>query len=87
MQAAFPERVATEVEITTVSGETFSQRNDQISGDWDHPLSDQDIVNKFSAYATPALGAKKTGLLCNQIMNLDHIDNMNQLLKPLEYAQ
>ncbi len=87
MQAAFPERVATEVEITTVSGETFSQRNDQISGDWDHPLSDQDLVNKFSAYATPALGAIKTGLLCNQIMNLDHIDNINLLLKPLECAQ
>ena len=87
MQAAFPERVATVVEITTVSGETFSQGNDQISGDWDYPLSDQNLVDKFKAYAAPALGMKKTDALCNQIMELDHIDNINQLLKPLEFAQ
>ncbi len=87
MQAAYPERVATVVEITTVAGERFSQGNDRISGDWDYPLSDESLVDKFTTYATPALGAKKTSVLCNQIMELDHIDNINQLLKPLEFAR
>ena len=41
----------------------------------------------FQAYAAPALGMKKADALCNQIMELDHIDNINQLLKPLEFAQ
>lgn len=83
LQEAYPERVLTVVEIETRAGEVFSQSNELITGDWDNPMSDQALIDKFKAYATPSLGAAKTDVLLNQILELEQVSDMNHLLRPL----
>jgi 2-methylcitrate dehydratase PrpD len=82
-ERAYPERVKTIVEVETRKGETFSQANELITGGREKPMSDEDLYEKFKSYVIPSLGKRKTVTLLEHIMNLEKIENMNQLLRPL----
>ncbi len=87
MQALYPQHVATRVAVTTHGGKTYVEENKKISGDWDQPMTDRELADKFTDYATPLLGPRQTDDLCNQIMALDQVSDINQLLAPLASIQ
>jgi len=81
MQALYPQHVATRVDVTTHGGQTYSEENKKITGDWDQPMSDQELVDKFIHYAGPVLGDPLTDDLCNQIMALENVADINRLYR------
>ena len=87
MQALYPRHVATAVAVTTREGKTYKAENRKITGDWDQPMTDQELVNKFYQYARPVLGSAHTDKLCDQIMTLEHVVDVNALLMPLASIQ
>jgi len=87
MQARYPRYVATAVVVTTQGGKTYTQENKKITGDWDQPMGDQDLRDKFRNFAGPVLGALQTDDLCNQIMALEQVTDINDLLMSLASIQ
>jgi 2-methylcitrate dehydratase PrpD len=49
-------------------------------GTVDHPMSDEDLIEKFLSNATPVIGAKNAQQAQKMIWNIDHEQDMNQLL-------
>ena len=83
MQALYPRYVATEVAVTTHGGTTYTEHNKKISGDWDKPMSDQELIDKFKAYTGSVLKPQQSVDLCDQIMALEQVTDINDLLLPL----
>jgi len=83
MQALYPRQVATAVTVRTYGGKTYTAENKKISGDWDQPMTDQELSDKFTAYAAPVLGHQQADDVCNQIMALEQVADINDLLMPL----
>ncbi len=87
MQALYPQQVATAVTVTTREGKTYTEKNKKITGDWDQPMTDQELTDKFTAYAAPVLGRQQADDICNQIMALEQVADINDLLMPLASIQ
>jgi 2-methylcitrate dehydratase PrpD len=87
MQALYPRYVATEVAVTTHGRTTYTEHNKKISGDWDRPMTDQELIDKFIEYAGPVLGPQQADNLCNQIMALEQVADINDILMPLASIQ
>ncbi len=87
MQALYPQQVATALVVTTHAGKTYKAENKKITGDWDQPMTDQELVDKFIQYAGPVLGSRQTDNICNHIMSLDHVTDISELLLPLASIQ
>jgi hypothetical protein len=73
--------------VRSHGGKTYTQENKKITGDWDEPMTDQELSDKFRAYAAPVLGLRQADDVCNQIMALEQIGDINELLKPLASIQ
>jgi 2-methylcitrate dehydratase PrpD len=79
LDAAFPGRRAARVEIETKSGERFQHYSPTRKGDPDHPLSDDEIADKFRELATPILGAEPSERLLATLWRIDEIRDISNL--------
>ena len=84
MEANYPELVQAVVEVETTSGSVFQQTNELITGDWNRPMSDAVLTEKFLTYAGAAMGQKNAIQFQRQVMNLETIASMDLLLKRLK---
>ena len=83
----YPRYTATALAVTTHGGKTYTEENKEITGDWDQSMTDQEITDKFAAYSAPVLGRQQADDVCNQIMSLEQVADINQLLQPLASIQ
>ncbi len=86
MEANYPEFIMTVVEVETTSGSVFQQTNELITGDWNRPMSDETLTEKFLAFAGAAMGDANAVQFQQQVMNLETVTSMNLLLKRLKCA-
>ena len=87
MEANYPELVQAVVEVETTSGSVFQQINELISGDWNRPMSDAVLTEKFLTFTATAMGEANAIQFQQQVMNLETVASMNLFLKRLKCAR
>jgi 2-methylcitrate dehydratase PrpD len=72
LQRLYPARVAI-VEITTTDGKTYTQRVDAVRGSAENPMSANEVETKAHDLMSPILGARRSKILIDAIMNVERI--------------
>ncbi len=67
------------VDITMKSGQLFTKTITHPPGHPRNPLSEAQLLEKFSAYVAPVLGKDKAIKLYQQLKTIENCDNLNQL--------
>jgi len=83
MDANYPAFIMALVEVETTSGSVFQQTNELISGDWNQPMSDAMLTEKFLTFAAAAMGEANAVQFQRRVMNLETVASMDLLLKHL----
>lgn len=79
----FPEVAKSEVKVTDYEGNTYSSGEVQAKGDWDNPLSDEEIKDKFFWLATQLKSKPQAENIFKVISELDNIDDLEELFSLL----
>jgi 2-methylcitrate dehydratase len=80
IEAVFPKLQRVKVKITTRAGRTFEKELDYPKGDPRHPLSDQEVEEKFDALAGDVLSAKGRAALKDAVWNLEKQHSVSGLM-------
>jgi 2-methylcitrate dehydratase PrpD len=80
LTAAYPRTWPARVTITLSNGRQLKAANEFPKGDPENPLSEQELVAKFKGLTEGQLPAGKADEICERVMNLEKIDNVNRLL-------
>jgi 2-methylcitrate dehydratase PrpD len=83
LDAGYPERRASRVEIEMDDGRVLREAVDNARGEPEWPLSPREIEEKFLALATPGLGAPVARRIANAIAQLDSLEDVSQLTRLL----
>ncbi len=67
------------VDLTMKSGQLFTKTITHPPGHPRNPLSEAQLLEKFSAYVAPVLGKDKAIKLYQQLKTIENCDNLNQL--------
>jgi 2-methylcitrate dehydratase PrpD len=91
LEARFPERYATELEVRTTSGKVLRRRNDVARGYPETPMSPAEIEAKFEALVRGVASATRVAALKSALAALpqaDALDDYAELLRaPVEGAK
>jgi 2-methylcitrate dehydratase PrpD len=85
LQRLYPARVAI-VEVTMINGKTYMQRVDAVRGSAENPMSANEVVIKAHDLMSPILGAGRSKMLIDAVMNLEKISNVRFLGPMLQRA-
>ncbi|MEM7057959.1 MAG: MmgE/PrpD family protein [Pseudomonadota bacterium] len=78
-EAKFPNARSATVILHLKDGRNVKQHRPTRKGDPDDPLSDTDLISKFSALSTPVIGQSAADSLANSILNLSLEDSTHGL--------
>ena len=67
------------VDITMIGGQSFTKTITHPPGHPRNPLSEAQLLEKFSAYVAPVLGKDRAEKLYQQLKTIEDCDNLNQL--------
>jgi 2-methylcitrate dehydratase PrpD len=81
--AAYPQQLGAAVTITTMDGRRLEVRVDRARGDPGHPLTEEELSEKFRLLAEPALGRDRAAALGALIDALPDVDSVRRLTAPL----
>ena len=81
---AFPEERYSHVVIELKSGELFKSETHTARGDPEAPLSDQEILEKYHAFADPVIGETRAEKVRNVIEEMGTNTHLNDLLELLK---
>lgn len=83
----YPEKLHAGVVVHTKDGKTYSYTNEAVWGDADHPLSDDDLEEKFLTLSQESVTPKQAKELIGMIWNLDRLLSVKKLIALLhKYA-
>jgi 2-methylcitrate dehydratase PrpD len=71
LEARFPDECLVRLEVTLGNGRRFRCPTTAAPGDWDNPLSREELDRKFAAAAEPVLGKQRSGRLARLIDTLE----------------
>jgi len=80
IEAVFPKLQRVKVKITTRAGKSFEKELDYPKGDPRHPLTDQEVEEKFDALAAGVLSAKGRQALKDAVWNLEREHSVSALM-------
>jgi 2-methylcitrate dehydratase len=72
-------------EITTVHGKRFTCKVEHPKGTPQNPMSDEDLVKKFSSMASRYFPAEHEEQIIKMIWELDRLDDVNELMRLLTF--
>jgi len=88
MSAKFPEQIFSILEVETKDGKKYSRENRVVLGDWDKPLSDQQIDDKFMKFTDGVLTPEQAHDVLARIKNLVSNKSVKSLVSSLhDYAR
>ncbi len=76
----FPRLKATEVSISTVSGQTHTLRVDYPKGDYRDPMTEAELLYKFDSMVLEKTGREKRDKIVELIMNLEKVENVRDFM-------
>jgi len=86
-EGSFPNQRSAKVEIDTTDGRTVSHFSPTRKGDPDHPLSDEELNEKYAELAAPVIGPTAAAALAERLWAVEHLATVNMLelqqLRPL----
>ncbi len=71
LEARFPNECLARIEVELRDGRSFHCPTIAARGDWDNPLSEEELDRKFTGAAEPVLGAQRCGRLAELIDSLE----------------
>jgi len=82
IEKRFPEQCLSEIEIITNQGKEYNSGVIAAKGDWDCPLSEQELENKFITITRGALSEKETNSLIGMVKDFEsyHIEDLIKFL-------
>jgi 2-methylcitrate dehydratase PrpD len=83
----FPKMSAADVEISTKSGQAFRMKIMNPKGDWQNPLSDEEVVEKFRKLATRTIDAGTAARLEKAIWRLEELPNIRAITEIITKAK
>ena len=81
LEKLMPRREAV-VEVTLVDGKSFSERVGTVRGTAENPMPRAEVIAKARDLITPVLGAAKSGMLIDRIMDVGNLKSVREL-RPL----
>ncbi|MFX0117673.1 MAG: MmgE/PrpD family protein, partial [Candidatus Hodarchaeota archaeon] len=79
LDAEFPEKYASIVEITTTAGKKFSKRVDYAAGTPENPFSADDIKSKFTRLVQPLADDSVSRQIVDFVDTIEHKEDISQL--------
>lgn len=79
----FPQNCESEVEITDRKGNVYISGHVQAKGDWDNPLSKEEILNKFKWLAEYSKSEQQIERIIDMINNIEKLRSVKDLMKLL----
>jgi len=79
LEARFPDECLVRLRVDLRNGRSFHCPAIAAPGDWDNPLSEEQLNRKFAAAAVPVLGARRWGRLVELIDTLERYDSTGLL--------
>jgi 2-methylcitrate dehydratase PrpD len=83
LDAGYPERRASRVEIEMDGGQVFREAVENARGEPEWPLTPREIEEKFLALAAPGLGAGAARRIPEAITRLESLQDVSQLTRLL----
>ncbi len=84
LEAAYPEKTMARVEIQTLGGKTIlMEPRDWTPGDYQRPLTDRELRDKFEIYAGTMLPREKVRRLEEAVMSVDQMPRIVELTREL----
>lgn len=82
IEKRFPEQCLAEIEIITNQGKKYNSGIIAAKGDWDRPLSEQELENKFINITNGVLSEKETNSLITTVKDFEnyHIEDLIKFL-------
>ncbi len=80
---AYPGMIQSEVHITTRAGATFFARSRKVKGDEDHPLSDEEIKEKFVWLSHNRLDRKQAQTVIDEVWSMESHSSMYDFMTSL----
>jgi 2-methylcitrate dehydratase PrpD len=79
----YPAQVLCVVSVTTQDGQVFSAKNRKIRGDWDMPLSSEQLTEKFAVMAQNRLTARQIDEVVERVWSLDGLSSVQEFIDAL----
>ncbi|HHR85473.1 MAG TPA: MmgE/PrpD family protein, partial [Candidatus Acetothermia bacterium] len=84
IDALFPKVKRAIVSITTADGKTYSKQEDHAKGRAERPLSDAELIDKFSANAQHSLSEDRLKRVVEETLNLERAASIAGYLSQLK---
>jgi len=78
LEALFPQRYASVIELRTHAGKSLTRRNDIARGNPETPLSEDELVTKFKTLCAPVADDRRTAALLASIARLPNAPNLTE---------
>ncbi len=76
-----PRGVSCKMTVTQNDGKTFTAQIDYPKGSIQNPMTDDELLGKFTSLATPVIGPKRVEALADAVMNIEKISDVSVLLE------
>ena len=87
LNAAFPAKALSWVEVELEDGRVLKSPTCQAAGDYDYPLSEEELRAKYFRLTEPLIGREHASRLQDMIENLEELDHIRSLTEMLTIAQ
>ncbi len=76
-----PRGVSCRMTLTQTDGQTFTSQIDYPKGSIQNPMTDDELLGKFTSLATPVIGAKRAAALAGAVMTVEKCSDVSAVLK------
>ncbi|MBI4336368.1 MAG: MmgE/PrpD family protein [Chloroflexi bacterium] len=83
MDALWPRRYAAIVHITVSDGRTYTMRKDSALGDFDEPMTPEQVRDKFRANAEPTIGKERAAKTMLLVDSLEKVRSAKEIVAEL----
>jgi len=83
LTAGYPDGIPNRIEVTTVDGQTYVKEVKYPTGHAKNPMSDELLLEKYAALATPVLGETITAEVYEAVGKLETVANVRELIELL----
>jgi 2-methylcitrate dehydratase PrpD len=81
VDASLPRGVSCKMVLTQNDGRVFTSQIDYPKGSIQNPMSDQELLGKFTSLAAPVIGAKRAATLADALMTIEKAADVSAVLK------
>jgi 2-methylcitrate dehydratase PrpD len=81
VDATLPRGVSCKMVVTLNDGRTFTSQIDYPKGSIQNPMSDQELLGKFTSLASPVIGVKRAEALAGAVMEIEKCSDVSVVLR------